>query len=51
MHINPSLDALIMKQLQKLLGAIVIIPIRYSMWVANLFSIWKKIDDNGFAWI
>jgi len=34
-----------------MLEAIVIIPIRYSRWVANLVSVWKNNDDNGFAWI
>ena len=41
-RINPSLFPIIEKEVKKLLGAKIIVPLRYSSWVANLAPIRKK---------
>lgn len=47
--VNPNLDAVIRKGLDKMLEANVIFPVRYSKWVANLVPVQKK---NGvhYGW-
>ena len=44
-QVNPKLDALIRKELDKMLAANIIFPVRYSKWVANLVPVWKKNGD------
>ena len=41
-QINPLLLPLIEKEVKKLLDAKIIVPLRYSDWVANLVSVRKK---------
>jgi hypothetical protein len=43
-QINPILLLVIEKELKKLLDAKIIVPLRYSKWVANLVSVRK---NNG----
>jgi hypothetical protein len=40
--INPMLLAIMEKEFKKLLDAQIIIPLRYSKWVANLVPVRKK---------
>jgi len=41
-RINPDLLPTIKKELEKLLGAKIIVPLRYSDWVENLVPVGKK---------
>ena len=41
-RINPSLFPIIKKEVKKLLDAKIIVPLRYSSWVANLVPSMKK---------
>jgi ribonuclease HI len=41
-HINPMLLPLMEKEVKKLLDARIIVPLRYSEWVANLVPVRKK---------
>jgi len=41
-HINPILLPIIEKEVKKFLDAKIIIPLRYSEWVANLVPVIKK---------
>jgi len=57
-HVNPKLDALIRKELDKMLDVNIIFPVWYSKWVANLVPIWKKngdirlcIDFHDLNWV
>jgi hypothetical protein len=40
-HINPTLEATIRKELEKLLKAHIIFPVKYSEWVSNMVPIQK----------
>jgi len=42
---NPALEATIQSELDKMLVAHIIFPIKYSEWVANLVPIQNKNDD------
>jgi mRNA-degrading endonuclease RelE of RelBE toxin-antitoxin system len=44
-HINPKLANQIQKELQKMVDACIISPIRYSSWTSNLVVIRKKSGD------
>jgi hypothetical protein len=44
-HINPKLDPLIQKELQNMVDAKIIAPIRYSSWMANLVVVCKKSGE------
>lgn len=44
-QVNPKLDALIRKELDKMLAANIIFPVRYSKWVTNLVPFRKKNGD------
>jgi hypothetical protein len=39
--INPALEATIRKELEKLLKANIIFPVKYSEWVSNMVHVWK----------
>ena len=41
-HINPMLLPIIEKEIKKLWEARIIIPLRFSNWVANIVSVRKK---------
>ena len=41
-RINPTLLSFIEKEVKKLLDAKIIVPLRYSTWVANLVPVRKK---------
>ena len=41
-RINPALFPIIEKEVKKLLDAKIIVPLRYSSWVANLVPVRKK---------
>ena len=41
-RINPALIPIIEKEVKKLLDAKIIVPLRYSLWVANLVPVRKK---------
>ena len=41
-RINPALFPMIEKEVKKLLDAKIIVPLRYSSWVANLVPVRKK---------
>ena len=41
-RINPALFPIIEKEVKKLLDAQIIVPLRYSSWVANLVHVRKK---------
>ena len=41
-RINPTLFPVIEKEVKKLLDAKIIVPLRYSSWVANLVPVRKK---------
>ena len=41
-RINPDLFLIIEKEVKKLLDAKIIVPLRYSSWVANLVPVRKK---------
>jgi len=43
--INPMLLPLIEKEIKKLLAAKIIVPLRYSKWVANLVVVRKKSGE------
>ena len=43
--INPFLHPLIEKEIKKLLPAKIIVPLRYSKWVANLVVVRKKSGE------
>ena len=43
-RINPALFSVIEKEIKKLLDAKIIVPLRYSSWVANLVPVRK---NNG----
>ena len=42
---HPSLEPLVKKELNKLLVAKIIFPIRHTTWVANLVPVRKKLGD------
>ena len=42
---HPSLEPLVKKELNKLLAAKIIFPVRHTTWVANLVPIRKKLGD------
>ena len=42
---HPSLESLVKKELNKLLVAKIIFPVRQTTWVANLVLVRKKSDD------
>jgi hypothetical protein len=42
MQFNPMLMSLIQKELKRMLDARIIVPLRYSDWVANLVPVRKK---------
>jgi ribonuclease HI len=44
-HINPKLASQIQKELQKMVDAGIIAPIRYSSWMSNLVVVRKKNGD------
>ena len=44
-HINPKLANQIQKELQKMVDAGIIAPIRYSSWMSNLVVFRKKSGD------
>jgi hypothetical protein len=44
-HINPKLAGKIQKELQKMVDAGIIAPIRYSSWMSNLVVVRKKNGD------
>jgi hypothetical protein len=44
-HINPKLAGQIQKELQKMVDAGIIAPIRYSSWMSNLVVVQKKTGD------
>jgi hypothetical protein len=44
-HINPKLASQIKKELQNMVDAGIIYPIRYSSWMSNLVVVWKKNGD------
>ena len=44
-RINPSLFPIIEKEVKKLLYAKIIVPLRYSSWVANLVPVRKKNEE------
>ena len=44
-RINPALFCIIEKEVKKLLDAKIIVPLRYSSWVANLVPIRKKNSE------
>ena len=44
-RINPTLFPVIEKEVKKLLDAKIIVPLRYSSWVANLVPIKKKSGE------
>jgi hypothetical protein len=44
-HINPKLAGQIQKELQKMVDAGIIAPIRYSSWMSNLVVVRKKNGD------
>jgi hypothetical protein len=44
-HINPKLASQIQKELQKMVDAGIIAPIRYSSWMSNLVVVQKKTGD------
>jgi hypothetical protein len=44
-HINPKLAGQIQKELQKMVDAGIIAPIRYSSWMSNLVVVRKKTSD------
>ena len=43
--INPMLLPLIEKEIKKLLAAKIIVPLRYSKWIANLVVVRKKSGE------
>jgi len=45
MPINPMLIPLIEKEIKKLLATKIIVPLRYSKWVANLVVVRKKSGE------
>ena len=45
-QINPMLLPVIEKEVKKLLDAKIIVPLRYSEWIANLFPVRKKKQRN-----
>ena len=47
--INPLLLPVIEKEIQKLLNAKIIIPLRYSKWIANLVIVRKKNGEIGLC--
>jgi hypothetical protein len=49
-HINPKLAPQIQKELQKMVDAKIIAPIRYSSWMANLVVVQKKSGDIHCVW-
>jgi hypothetical protein len=44
-HINPTLEATIRKELEKLLNAHIIFLVKYFEWVLNLVHVQKKIGQ------
>ena len=42
---HPSLEPLVKKELNKLLMAKIIFPIRHTTWVANVIPVRKKVGD------
>ena len=42
---HPSLEPLVKKELNKLLAAKIIFPVRHTTWVANLVPVRKKSGD------
>ena len=44
-RINPALFPIIEKEVKKLLNVKIIVPLRYSSWVANLVPFRKKIGE------
>ena len=50
-EINPLLLPAIKKEIKKLLQAKIIVPLRYSEWVANLVHVRKKNGEIRFVWI
>ena len=44
-RINPALFPIIEKEVNKLLDAKIILPLRYSSWVANLVPVRKKNEE------
>jgi hypothetical protein len=44
-HVNPLLLPVIEKEVKKLLDAKIIVPLRYSEWVANLVPVQKKSGE------
>jgi len=47
--INPFLLPFIEKEIKKLLAAKIIVPLRYSKWVANLVVVRKKSGEIGLC--
>jgi hypothetical protein len=43
--INPALEATIRKEVEKLLNAHIIFPVKYSEWVSNLVPVRKKTGE------
>jgi hypothetical protein len=43
--INPSLEATIRKEVEKLINAHIIFPVKYFEWVSNLVPVQKKNGD------
>jgi hypothetical protein len=43
--INPTLEATIRKEVDKLINAHIIFLVKYSQWVSNLVPMWKKNGD------
>jgi hypothetical protein len=46
-QINPMLMPVMEREVKKLLDAQIIVPLRYSEWVANLVLVKKKVEKSG----
>ena len=49
--ISPLLLPVIEKEIKNILNAKIIIPLRYSKWIANLVIVRKKMGRSGYALI
>jgi hypothetical protein len=47
--VNPSLEATIRKEVEKLLKAQIIFPVKYSEWVSNLVLCGRKLVRSGYV--
>jgi hypothetical protein len=47
---NPLLMSIIEKELKRMLDAKIIVPLRYSDWVANLVLSGKRVVKYAYVW-